>query len=239
MNRAIGIGVAGLGFFSGYFIANRTSNPKALPDRFDVLAKKYDEEIGASEKAYRLDESRRKMIGKAQGRVLEVCAGTGRNLPYYTNLVSELILVDASKEMLQEAVKKRPSGLSSMKVMQASDLSYFPDNSFDTIVDTFGICSVDEPVKYLKDVKRVLKPGGQALFLEHGRVEPIDGSVGIVGLLVNKWLDFRAGSHADYWGCVWNREIVAVVQEAGFSIVDKEIQHAGTCTEIHATRKLS
>lgn len=104
------------------------------------------------------------------------------------------------------------------KTMNAAAIPY-PDQSFDTIVDTFGLCSFEEPVKVLQEMKRVLKPGGQLLLLEHGN---------------SSWKamqDMQASKldrHVHKYGCYWNREIEDLVAEAGLKITEKERSQLGT-----------
>jgi len=239
MLKKIGLGVGGVvalvsGVVVGSAIENRKRQPQVKPERFNVIASKYDKEVGGTEHSIGLEDIRQRFLKKAQGRVLETCAGTGRNNSYYDgSKVKELTLVDNSKEMLAEAVKKPFSpGIEHVRILQAKDLSAFANDEFDTVVDTFGICSVEKPEDYLQEVRRVLKPGGLALFLEHGRVE----SSGPIAWLMNLWLDFRAPSHVNSFGCLWNREVGGLIEKAGFNIINKQTHHVGTCTEIEARK---
>jgi hypothetical protein len=80
----------------------------------------------------------------------------------------------------------------------------FPDGSFDTVVDTFGLCSVDDPARAVAEMARVLRPGGRLLLLEHGRSD-------------YQWLrqrmDAAAPRHLEKWGCLFNKDIAAIVRE--------------------------
>jgi methyltransferase OMS1 len=115
---------------------------------------------------------RRYLLWKAQGKVLEIAAGTGTNLSYYReSKVSNLTAVDYSPEMIKillENASKHHFPVDNALVMDAGNLQ-FEDSSFDTVVDTFGICSFEDPVKVLKEMKRVVKKDGQILLLEHGK----------------------------------------------------------------------
>lgn len=141
-------------------------------------AKKYDR----FSKIYDLFESpmemrafskyRKEALSLAKGKVLEVGVGTGKNFPYYPKDV-EVIGIDFSKGMLEKAEKrKKELGLEDVKLllMDAQNLE-FEDNTFDTVVSTFVFCTVPDPIKGLKEVYRVLKPGGKAIFLEHMKSE--------------------------------------------------------------------
>ncbi|KAH9256525.1 hypothetical protein BASA81_005440 [Batrachochytrium salamandrivorans] len=236
---AVGVG-AGLGMMSGVYFGNAMANnfkheSDCCSDRFNVLAKVYDEKINPTEKSFGMMDMRRKLVNEhAVGRVLETCCGTGRNTEFYDmTKVTQLTLMDASEEMLVEARKKlTPTQLEITSLVCARSLSEFPSNSFDSIVDTFGICSVTNPQEFLLEVKRVLKPGGEAVFLEHGRNEN-----GWLRFVINAWLDFRAPAHEAYWGCLWNREIVKLVSESGFTIKSQTVHHYGTCTQLVVEKK--
>ncbi len=111
---------------------------------------------------------RMKAIALAHGRTLEVGVGTGKNLPYYSPEI-DLMAIDFSPGMLKVARKKQTQlqrKLISLQEMDVQKLS-FKDNTFDTIISTFVFCTVPDPVAGLKELHRVLKPGGNAIFLEH------------------------------------------------------------------------
>ncbi|NJE04672.1 methyltransferase domain-containing protein [Thermococcus sp. M36] len=111
---------------------------------------------------------RERAVRLAEGKVLEVGIGTGKNLPYYPEGV-EVIGIDFSRGMLEKAEKRRKElGLKNIRLlhMDVQNLE-FEDNTFDTVVSTFVFCTVPDPVKGLREVYRVLKPGGKAIFLEH------------------------------------------------------------------------
>lgn len=121
---------------------------------------------------------RKKILSEAEGKVLEVGVGTGKNLEYYPP-DCEIIGIDLSPGMLEKAkVKAQNLQLElSLQEMDAQELQ-FPDHSFDTVVATCVFCSVPDPIKGLKEIKRVCKPGGKILLLEHVRSEnPILGEI--------------------------------------------------------------
>ena len=115
---------------------------------------------------------RERALSLIEGKVLEVGVGTGKNLPYYPEGV-EVTAIDFSRGMLERAEKKRIElGLKNVELlpMDVQNLE-FEDDTFDTVVGTFVFCTVPDPVKGLREVYRVLKPGGKAIFLEHMKSE--------------------------------------------------------------------
>ncbi|KAF9899778.1 hypothetical protein EC991_008331 [Linnemannia zychae] len=104
------------------------------------------------------------------------------------------------------------------KTMNAAAIPY-PDQSFDTVIDTFGLCSFEDPVQVLKEMKRVLKPGGRLLLLEHG-----NSHWGFMKDMQAKKLD----RHVHKYGCYWNREISELVRDAGLKVTEQERSQLGT-----------
>lgn len=111
---------------------------------------------------------REEALSNLSGKVLEVGVGTGRNLKYYP-VGCSVIGIDNSTGMLEKARKKaRGMRNITLYLMDAEHLE-FPDDSFDYVVTTFVLCSVPDPVKALKEMRRVLKPSGELIALEHMR----------------------------------------------------------------------
>uniref|UniRef100_A0A7S0UQY9 Methyltransferase type 11 domain-containing protein n=1 Tax=Polytomella parva TaxID=51329 RepID=A0A7S0UQY9_9CHLO len=95
----------------------------------------------------------------------------------------------------------------------------FKPQSFDTVVDAFGLCSHEDPVKVLRQMASVLRPGGKILLLEHGKS---------TSSWLNGWLNGGAEDHHDKWGCFWNRDIEKIVEKAGLDVVQATRWHFGT-----------
>ena len=115
-------------------------------------------------------EARRRLLACAGGRVLEVGAGTGYNLPYYPEGVSELTVTDGMAGMLRRARKRAAEAGRQVRVTTASVESLpFEDGTFDTVVGSLLLCSVGDQDRSLAEIRRVLKPDGQYLFFEHVR----------------------------------------------------------------------
>jgi len=134
--------------------------------RYDRLAPIYDLLERGAER--RFAPWRAALWGRARGRrVLEVGVGTGKNMPYYPPGVS-ITAVDLSPRMLERA-RARAARLGVSVELREADVQAlpFPAASFDAVVGTFLFCSVPDPVLGLREVQRVLVPGGQLLLLEH------------------------------------------------------------------------
>ena len=168
---------------------------------------------------------------------------TGRNLEYYAPGV-RLTATDCSAPMVEvfqakaeraeyasldskKDSKKNPSRrvLVDARVADAA-VSPFASNAFDAVVDTFGLCSFEDPVAALREMSRVCRrgargggPKGKIYLLEHGRSDWV---------WVSNILDKHADPHAKRWGCYWNRDILAIVREAGLEIEYVARYHLGT-----------
>lgn len=111
---------------------------------------------------------RKLLWSKVEGaRILEVGVGTGKNFPYYPN-DAEIVAVDFSDKMLRRA-KEKASKQKLKVALRQMDVQHleFEDNSFDTVVASFAFCSVPDPVRGMIEVKRVCRPGGKVILLEH------------------------------------------------------------------------
>jgi len=115
---------------------------------------------------------REKLLSQISGIVLEVGIGTGRNITYYPEHV-EVTGIDFSPKMV-EIAKKRAGNNDNVKIleMDAENMN-FSDNSFDPVITSCVFCSVPDPIKGLKEIRRVCKNGGKILMLEHVRSEKI------------------------------------------------------------------
>eukprot|EP00803_Ostreobium_quekettii_P007366 evm.model.scf_89.3 EVM.evm.TU.scf_89.3 scf_89:6364-8197(-) len=157
---------------------------------FDRLASQYDGNIAWDEAVMGISLMRWWLMKDIKGDVLEISSGTGRNLPYYTiSQLRSLTLLDTSQNMLDLAKKKykeiawNTDGAYKVKTqfVCASAASLFSNTGaprshaeniperFDVVVDTFGLCSHEDPVAELRAVANVLRPGGKLILLEHGR----------------------------------------------------------------------
>lgn len=115
-------------------------------------------------------KQRAKIVPRARGRVLEIGIGTGRNLAFYDpHMLTELCGLDPAQQMHRLARKRmRQAGIEVRLLALPAEEIPEPDASFDTVVMTYTLCSIPDPVKAVKEMKRVLKPDGRLLFCEHG-----------------------------------------------------------------------
>lgn len=155
---------------------------------------------------------RAEWIPRAHGEVLEVGIGSGLNLAFYSSDVQRVYGVDPSAE-LQRMARKRTTGRP-VKVeflsQSAAEPLPIPDKSIDTVVVTWTLCSIADPPKALQQMKRVLKPGGRLMFIEHGRAPDSDVAVW-QDRLTPIWK--RIGG-----GCRLNLKIDEMLATAGFQI---------------------
>jgi len=114
-------------------------------------------------------EQRRQLLTLVEGSVLEIGFGTGLNLPFYPRQIRQLTAVDPNPGMSKRAQNRiRKSGIEVHCHQLRSEHLPFNDNSYDCIVSTFTLCSIQDVSPAMREVFRVLKPGGKFVFLEHG-----------------------------------------------------------------------
>src|SRR3990170_5123398 len=160
-------------------------------------------------------DMRARALEHASGRVLEIGAGTGLNLVRYPAGAAELVLTEPEPAMARKLQKKlRGQPLIARVVDASAEALPFEDASFDTAVSTIVLCSVEDPARALGELRRVLKPGGRLLFLEHVRAEDPR---------LARWQDrlnpvWRAVAN----GCNCNRDTLAAIEAAGFAVEQVE-----------------
>jgi len=156
-----------------------------------------------------LDPYRRSAITSTRGLVLEIGVGSGLNLPLYGPEVRRVVGFDPSSELLRLARERAAKALVPVLLVRASAQSIpFADAGFDTIVMTWTLCSIPNPVEALAEMRRVLKPGGRLLFVEHG-LSPETRIARWQHRLTPYWKRVGGGCHLD-------REIQNLIRAAGF-----------------------
>tara|TARA_Y100000996_G_scaffold339848_1_gene276868 strand:- start:1182 stop:1799 length:618 start_codon:yes stop_codon:yes gene_type:complete len=161
-------------------------------------------------------KQRQKLVPMAKGMVLEVGIGSGLNMPYLNKSnISSFVGVDPSEELIQIAEKRIDDSMPKIDfIISKAEEMKFDDNSFDTVLMTYTICTVEDVSASLMEIKRVLKPDGKLLFCEHG-LAPEEKVVEWQNR-INKFWPYISG------GCNINRDIPQLIEEAGFSIPNME-----------------
>jgi len=134
-----------------------------------IFALTYDRSMARMEKAG-FAELRERALGEATGDVLEIGGGTGSNLRFYGPAVTSLTIAEPEAPMLKRLEKKvREQGSPAKVVRAAAENLPFADDSFDTVVSTLVLCGVEDQRQALREIRRVLRPGGRLVFVEHVR----------------------------------------------------------------------
>ena len=158
-------------------------------------------------------DQRRAVLAQAAGEVLEIGFGTGLNLPHYPETVRTLTIVDPNPGMHRLARRRiRRSSLAIVPRLLAGEQLPFAAGTFDSVVSTFTLCSIDNVAQALGEVYRVLKPGGAFLFLEHG-LSP-EPNVQRWQRRLN-WLEMRLAD-----GCRLDRPIRELIAAQPFAAVE-------------------
>lgn len=139
----------------------------------------------------RLVPYRERVIGGAEGRVLEIGIGSGLNLPFYRAPVSEIVALEPAPPLIAMARRSvQPTAMRVSFIEGSAEAIPLDDHSIDTVVTTWTLCTIPQVANALGEMRRVLKPGGRLLFVEHGMC--ISG------------------------GCHLNRPIQTIIERAGF-----------------------
>jgi ubiquinone/menaquinone biosynthesis C-methylase UbiE len=176
-----------------------------------IFAATYDRMSADTEEAG-LREQRRELLEQARGRVLEIGGGTGANLPFYGEAVTSLTVTEPEESMARRLERRLKAQNRTVELVRAAaeDLP-FEDETFDFVVSTLVLCAVEDQPRALGEVRRVLKPDGRLLFIEHVRSED-DG--------LARWQDRLNRLNQFVVNCDCNRATLQGIDTAGFSITD-------------------
>jgi len=156
-----------------------------------------------------MGERREALLASVEGDVLEIGAGTGWNLPHY-RAATRVVAVEPDASMAKRLPEKLAQASVPVEVVTAQAESLpFPDASFDAVVSTFVLCSVEDPSRVLAELRRVLRPEARLVLLEHVRGEGRTA----------RWQDRMTGLHRRLAGnCHLNRDTRTAIGEAGFDV---------------------
>lgn len=163
-------------------------------------------------------EVRAVFVPRATGRVLEIGLGPGHNLEHYTESVTQVDAVDPATEVTDLARERIADAAPTVEVFNTSaEEMPFEHDTFDTVVSTWTLCSIPNVYRALDEMRRVIKPGGQLIFIEHGaspdadvarwqrRIEPIWKHIG--------------------GGCHLTRNATELIDAAGFDVVESQTSY--------------
>ncbi|HSB84893.1 MAG TPA: methyltransferase domain-containing protein [Ilumatobacteraceae bacterium] len=182
--------------------------------RSRIFALTYDRQMAKVERAG-LRAFREGLLAGAGGRVLEIGGGTGANLPFYGPAVESLTITEPEPPMLRRLERRVREQAPSTAVLRApaEDLP-FENATFDVAVSTLVLCGVDDQPRALRELRRVLRPGGQLLFMEHVRSD--DSRLA-------RRQDRMNGISRFVAGCECNRPTLDSIRAAGFTVTHVEI----------------
>jgi len=173
--------------------------------------------LAMQNKAAKVERAR--FVSLASGRVLEIGIGSGLNIPFYPADIEALYGIDPSRELLRMGRKRAAGAPFPIKLMKLSgERLPLEDESFNTVVTTWTLCTIPDPVQALREMRRILKPEGQVIFIEHGR-SPDPRVLAWQNRLNPLWSRLAGG-------CNLNREIDALIRAVGFEITRLETGYA-------------
>lgn len=184
------------------------SGTDKIRKRYDRVAKIYDLFEQPME-AMSLKMWREEVTKDLEGKVLEIGVGTGKNMPYYPDHI-DVTAIDFSKNMLDKSREKATKLDRHIELIQMDAQNMdFPDDTFDMVFTTCVFRSVPDPVKGLKEIRRVCKPGGKIIMIEHVRSEK--KTLGLI-------MDILNPLTVSLWGANINRRTVQNVEKQDLQI---------------------
>ncbi|RLV92207.1 Methyltransferase OMS1 mitochondrial [Spathaspora sp. JA1] len=196
---------------------------------YEDKAQSYDDEVKWEERGIFMGSKRNWIMKRLKGDVLEVSCGTGRNIPYLRpDQINSITYLDSARSMVAVTREKFHKAFPDFQkvvftVGKAEDLIDLTGGNeqlkYDTIVQSFGLCAHEDPVKALKNMAKLLKPGGRIVLLEHGRSDY---------KFINNYMDDRSEKRMKTWACRWNLDIGELVDEANLDITIEKRPHLGT-----------
>ena len=179
-----------------------------LPPLLDLVMRRKD-----------LTKYRRAAVAAARGRVLEIGVGSGLNFPLYGKQVELLYGIDPSPRLLAIARRRATaSGVPVELLLGSATAIPLSDNAVDTVVMTWTLCSIPDPLAALREMRRVLKPDGNLCFVEHG-LSPEPSVEHWQHRITPAWRRVAGGCHLD-------RKIDELIRLAGFDLTNLQVEYA-------------
>ena len=198
-----------------------------LQDVYDEIADEYEKRVWFDQYILGLARQRKQLMSKARGKILDVACGTGLNFSFFP-AASPITAVDLSPRMLDRARQKATAlNLKVQTLVMNAEKLEFEDGTFDTVASTLSTCTFPDPIQALREMKRVCRPNGLILLLEHGH-----SSV--------SWLaNFQDRNVVQHYhqnaGCRWNQDPLDLIKSADIKILKSKRAVLGIFHSIEAT----
>ncbi|HZA12237.1 class I SAM-dependent methyltransferase [Mycobacterium sp.] len=190
-----------------------------------ILALVYDPFLWLGEIAG-MRRRRSTLLGGARGRVVEIGAGTGLNIPHYPDGIAELMLMEPEAGMRRRLGRRLQQHARVARIVDApAERLPLADASVDTVISTLVLCTVDDPERALREIARVLRPDGQLLFIEHVRASS-RFLAACQDNLLQPWRRFAGG-------CLCNRPTVELMRACGFAVAADDVVWRGMPAIVH------
>ena len=171
-------------------------------------------------------KQREKVVPLCKGIVLEIGSGSGLNFPYYkTSKVKKIFALEPDKEMIDLARREtKKSSIEITFLQEYAERISLKDNSVDTILLTYSLCTIPDPISALKEMKRVLRSNGCLVYCEHGMAPETS---------IRKWQNGLNPINSYFsGGCNLNRNITQLITESGFKIRKSETMYLPGTTKL-------
>lgn len=190
-----------------------------------IMAWVYDPFVWVGELAG-MRRRRRTVVSGARGRVVEIGAGTGLNIAHYPDGIDDLVLMEPEPAMRRKLARRLQRHARPARIVNApAECLPLTDESVDTVVSTLVLCTVEDPERALREIARVLRPGGQLLFVEHVRAN---------SRLLAAWQDYLFRPwRAFAGGCCCNRPTGELMRACGFAVTAEDAVWRGMPRIVH------